>query len=139
MPLHSPVFPGTTDKDGSSFTTTPSYSDNVTQTQKPYLTKYQAIDVEDDGRSIGILLSKIYQLILQLFPGKKLSRGISRTAENVGIISQFCDKMSASLTEVDESSLPNNQTNTLETNECTFTLPDLSSLSGKEINNFIDI
>lgn len=48
MPLHSPVFPETFEKDGSSIATTP-YLDNGTQSQKPHLTKYAAIDF-DDGK-----------------------------------------------------------------------------------------
>jgi len=49
MPLHSPVFPVAFERDGSSFTAAPSYLDNGTQLQKPCLTKYPAIDVDNDG------------------------------------------------------------------------------------------
>lgn len=66
------------------------------------------------------------------FQAKKLSRGISRTAENAGVISQIRNELSASLSEVEEqASSINSQFNALETNDCTFTLPDLSNQSGK--------
>jgi len=83
--------------------------------QKPSLMKYPAVDVNNEG--------------------KKLTRGISRTAENAGIISQVRNEM---LIDVDEAnSQPNCQINTLETNDCTFTLPDLSTLSD-EFRGFLE-
>jgi hypothetical protein len=65
------------------------------------------------------------------YTAKKLSRGISRTAENAGIISQVRSELCVSLAEVDES-IPhtNGHNGSLETNDCTFSLPDLSTQSG---------
>lgn len=78
-------------------------------------------------------------LLIFIYLAKKLSRGISRTAENALVISQIRNELSASLAEVEEStsvasSVSNigqqQQIASLETNDCTFTLPDLSNQSG---------
>ena len=71
------------------------------------------------------------QTTILFVAAKKLSRGISRTAENAGVISQIRNELCASLSEVEEPSSISSQFNALETNDCTFTLPDLSTQSGK--------
>lgn len=110
MPVNPVVIPvsfgnGTTNLSVSS-TSVPT---NV-GTIKPILTKTSAIDVCDEE-------------------AKKLSRGISRTAENACVISQIRNELCASLSEVEEPSSLSSQFNALETNDCTFTLPDLSTQS----------
>ena len=73
---------------------------------------------------------------LLFLSAKKLSRGISRTAENAGVISQIRNELCASLSEVEEPSSISSQFNALETNDCTFTLPDLSTQSGNDLYIF---
>lgn len=75
---------------------------------------------------------KIIHLELVLIIGitaKRLAKGISKTAENVEIILQVRNEVGASLTEVEESTI-GGQPAFIETNDCTFSLPDLSSQSG---------
>ena len=115
MPLPLPVYPDSLDNRGNL-------------NQKPSLMKYPAVDVNNEGKFIQFNFLWLFIFII-VITGKKLTRGISRTAENAGIISQVRNEM---LIDVDEAnSQPNCQINTLETNDCTFTLPDLSTLSGK--------
>lgn len=134
MPLN-PLFPIS---NGASHGEIPG---NLSHSNKPSLTKVSAIDVQDEeGEVYHQLVSFNISLTVKTFSAaKKLSRGISRTAENDGVISQIRNELSASLAEVDESSGSSTQLQTahaLETNDCTFSLPDLSNQSGNFDLNF---
>lgn len=131
MPVNPVVIPvsfgnGTTNLSVSS-TSVPT---NV-GTIKPILTKTSAIDVCDEEGNVLFVFSLTVTKSLKNTLAKKLSRGISRTAENACVISQIRNELCASLSEVEEPSSLSSQFNALETNDCTFTLPDLSTQSGE--------
>ena len=99
---------------------------------KSLLTKVNSINIYDEEGRCQENAWNGDRNSLMIFPSaKKLSRGISRASENVPIISQMRNELCIALAEVDESTANSLQQYGLETSDCTFTLPDLSTQSGE--------